>query len=355
MIFSIRQDSIHFHPEEEMESLRQNTPNILTILKGLGERFFPQQTFLQYDRNTFLLVGTAKNQESFQSDIRSFCQKANTALKTYFEFTSVFGISPIGRSVAETKDLFSQAMTALDYYYYDSKSPVVFYEGQKIHISSAGSFNINFLKKDLSASMQQNDSGRLREIFDQIIQLFEQNSPAKQPAASACINLYTYLYSFFENENNSYQDIFPYTINIAEYLNHFASLKDILQWLESFRDKLCKLLDDRKNTRSDKLVDLATSFIHNHYQEKLTLADIARELNISAGHLSITFKKFTGTTVSDYIAEIKIQKAKELIDTHKYLMYEISDMLGFDNPYYFSKVFKKVTGISPRDHEKRQL
>lgn len=118
---------------------------------------------------------------------------------------------------------------------------------------------------------------------------------------------------------------------------------------------MCKLLDDRKNTRSDKLVDQAARYIDEHYQEKLTLADIARELNISAGHLSITFKKYTGTTVSDYIANVKIHHAKELIDTHKYLMYEISDILGFDNPYYFSKVFKKVTGISPREHEKRNL
>ena len=51
---------------------------------------------------------------------------------------------------------------------------------------------------------------------------------------------------------------------------------------------------------------------------------------------------------------VKIEHAKELIDTHQYLMYEISDMLGFDNPYYFSKVFKKVTGISPREHENRR-
>ena len=50
---------------------------------------------------------------------------------------------------------------------------------------------------------------------------------------------------------------------------------------------------------------------------------------------------------------IYMKYAKELIDTHQYLMYEISDMLGFDNPYYFSKVFKKVTGISPREHENR--
>ena len=140
---------------------------------------------------------------------------------------------------------------------------------------------------------------------------------------------------------------------MAGRLYQFNSLADILTWLQSFCSKLCRLLNDRKSTRSDKLVEQARAYVDEHYMEKLTLADIADSLNISAGHLSNTFKKLTGSTLSDYIATVKIEHDKELIDTHQYLMYEISDMLGFDNPYYFSKVFKKVTGISPREHENR--
>lgn len=353
ILFSIRQDSIRFQPEEEMTHLKQTSGHILDILKGIASRFFKQITFLNYNTTTFLLVGNADDQQLFEKTASSFCTKTNTALKTYFELTAVFGISHVADSLETLPGLFEEAQTALEYYYYASQTPVVFYRGQKFHKSKAQNFNINFLKKDLSASIQQNDSEKLSSIFNQIIDLFTQCTPSKKHAASACINIYTYLYSFFENEDDIYQDIFPYTINVAEYLNHFTSLADILEWLESFRNKLCKLLDDRKENRSDKLVEQATRYITEHYTEKLTLTEIADVLNISAGHLSITFKKFTGTNLSDYIASVKIEHAKELIDTHQYLMYEISDMLGFDNPYYFSKVFKKVTGISPRDHEKR--
>ena len=106
----------------------------------------------------------------------------------------------------------SDAKTALNYYYYDSSSPIVYYTGQTLRKSNARNFNINFLKKDLSASIAQNDSEKLSSIFRQIIELFEEGTPGKEHATSACINIYTYLYSFFENEDNSYQDIFPYTI-----------------------------------------------------------------------------------------------------------------------------------------------
>ncbi len=229
----------------------------------------------------------------------------------------------------------------------------MFYTGQTFHQSQARDFNINFLKKDLSASIQQNDSEKLGDIFRQIIDLFTQCRPSREAAASACINMYSYLSSFFEEGGDESRDIFPYTVNIAGYVTQFTSLTDILTWLESLRVRLCQLLDDRRNHTSDTLAQKAKQYVREHYREKLSLAEIAEHLNISTGYLSLVFRRFTGTTLSDYIAWVKIEHAKELIDSHQYLMYEISDMLGFENPYYFSRVFKKVTGISPRNYEKR--
>ncbi len=63
--------------------------------------------------------------------------------------------------------------------------------------------------------------------------------------------------------------------------------------LRSFCQNLCRLLNDRKSTRSDKLVDLARGYIKEHYMEKLTLVDVAEALNISFRSLSNTFKKLT--------------------------------------------------------------
>lgn len=353
ILCSMRSDNISFEPEDVSYDFRQIQKQILDIIGGITSRLFAAQTLLSYSDTIYLLAATLRPGDDFHKTVNSFCSKCNTALKTYFELTAVYGISSQAEDIDGLPQALTHALTALEYYYYDSASPVVYYSGQTFHRSNARTFNINFLKKDLSASIAQNDSEKMASIFRQIVELFQEGKPVKEHATSACINIYTYLYALFENEDNSYQDIFPYTINIAEHLNHFNSLSDILEWLQSFCAKLCKLLDDRKNTRSDKLVEQAKRYVQTHYTEKLTLTDIADALNISYGHLSNTFKKFTNITLSDYIASVKIDHAKELIDTHQYLMYEISDMLGFDNPYYFSKVFKKITGISPREYENR--
>lgn len=349
-LFALRPDNITFHSEEIL-NLRQLNKQILDIIGGIVSRYYKVYTLLEYKEGVYILIASLNPEDDFRNVLINCDNKINTALKTYFELTAVFGISTRVHDLSDLPAALAEAQTALDYYYYDSADPTVFYQGQSYHHSEAKNFNINFLKKDLSASILQNDGEKLRSIFSQIIDLFAECKPSKEHATSACINIYTYLYSFFENEGGNYQDIFPYTINIAGQLNHFNSLADILEWLQSFCNNLCRLLTDRRETRSDRLIDQAKRYVNEHYTEKLALADISDALNISSGHLSNTFKKLTGITLSDYIAEVKIGHAKELIDTHQYLMYQISDMLGFDNPYYFSKVFKKITGISPREHE----
>lgn len=99
---------------------------------------------------------------------------------------------------------------------------------------------------------------------------------------------------------------------------------------------------------------LTKHYIDEHYQEKLSLSQIAAAMNISPGYLSNSFKRSTNINLSDYIAGVKIEHAKRLINSNRYLIYEISDMLGFETPYYFSTVFKKVTGYSPKPYAKHQ-
>ena len=354
VLFSLCPNHVYFHSEEDPYDFCSISNQIEDIVVKISDRFFSSSILMEYDgKNTYLLTASLKETATLKTLLSEFVNRTTTALTTYFELGAVYGASQPKASLSEIPDALSEARTALEYYYYNSSSPLVIFDHQSYHVSQAKNFNINFFKKDLAASVQQNDSSRLRTIFQQIIDLFSSCMPRKEQAITASNNIFTYPYCFFAGDKEDYQDIFPYTINIADQLGHFNCLSDILKWLESFCEKLCTLLSERKETRSDTLVEQAKAFINSHYSEKLALADVSEHLNISSGHLSNTFKKYTGVTISDYIASVKIEHAKELIDTHKYLMYEISDLLGFENPYYFSKVFKKVTGIAPREYENR--
>lgn len=327
---------------------------LVDIVSGIGTRYFSNHTILMPHKDTLLLVICPKPESDNKKSLSEFCTKVNVVLGTYFALTALFGISQKKTELSGLPDAFCEAQSALNHCYYDSSLCIAFFQNQESRLRqpSQREFNINFLKRSMSAAVLENESQDLREIFCELSELFTQYKPDKTQAVSACINIYSYLHDLLQNENFE-NNAFPYSIDIAEQLSRLGSLDDILQWLNSFCDKICTLLTERKEKRSDKFVHMAKRYIHEHYKEKLTLSDIADHLKLSPGYLSTSFSSYMNRTVSDYIAEVKIEHAKELIDSGQYLIYEIANQLGFENAYYFSKVFKKVTGMSPKNYEYR--
>ena len=327
---------------------------LLDIVSGIGTRYFSHHTILMPHKDTLLLVVRPKPESDNEKSLSEFCTKVNVALGTYFALTALFGISQKKAEASMLPDAFSEAQCALEHCYYESSLHIAFYRDQssRLRQPEQREFNINFLKRSMSAAVLENKSQNLKEIFSELSELFTQYKPDKTQAVSACINIYSYLHDLLRNDSSE-DNAIPYSMDIAEQLSQLGSLDDIVQWLNSFCDKICTLLTERKEKRSDKFVYMAKRYINEHYKEKLTLSDIADHLSISPGYLSTSFSSHTSQTVSDYIAEVKIGHAKELIDSGQFLIYEIANQLGFENAYYFSKVFKKITGMSPKNYECR--
>jgi AraC-like DNA-binding protein len=100
------------------------------------------------------------------------------------------------------------------------------------------------------------------------------------------------------------------------------------------------------------IVKKARQFIHDNIERRISLQHVADYAAISPGYLSTLFKREFKINLMDYVNQAKIEKACELIRRGKYRIYEISCMLGFENPYYFTRVFHRQTGFSPREYQK---
>lgn len=100
-----------------------------------------------------------------------------------------------------------------------------------------------------------------------------------------------------------------------------------------------------KCSRSD-ILSRVFDYIEAHLTEQIHLTEAAREIGVSGAYLSTMFKKEIGQNFIEYINQRKIEAAKTMLEEGK-LVYEVSDILGFENSTYFSKVFKRYEGISP--------
>ena len=93
-------------------------------------------------------------------------------------------------------------------------------------------------------------------------------------------------------------------------------------------------------------IEAAVRYIREHYQEDISLADIAEHVGLNENYFSNLFKMSTGENLTKYINRVRIEKAMDYLEHTNLKVYEIGEMVGYNNTTYFSTMFKKITGQS---------
>ena len=94
-------------------------------------------------------------------------------------------------------------------------------------------------------------------------------------------------------------------------------------------------------------VRLACEYIEKNYQEDINLNKISNYVSLSKNYFCNIFKKETGITIWDYLIRIRMEEAKKMLLETEQKTYEISELVGYDDPSYFGRLFKKYTGFTP--------
>ena len=96
----------------------------------------------------------------------------------------------------------------------------------------------------------------------------------------------------------------------------------------------------------------ARRYFSEHYNEAISIEDFAQSRGMSVSWFMRNFKQIAKVTPMQYILNIRINNAVTLLETTDYNVAEISAIVGYDNPLYFSRIFKKQRGVSPSDYRK---
>lgn len=112
---------------------------------------------------------------------------------------------------------------------------------------------------------------------------------------------------------------------------------------------LPKIAED-PNKVYDKLTSRIIDILTNSVYSRIKIDDISKELGFSRTYISTVFKESSGKTITKYLSDLKISEAKYLIRKDMYTISQISDFLCFDNPHYFCRVFKRETGMTPKQY-----
>lgn len=108
----------------------------------------------------------------------------------------------------------------------------------------------------------------------------------------------------------------------------------------------------RKDIYLDTQMELAIQFFNDHYHTEISIEEYAASRGMSISWFIRSFKQYTHTTPMQYLVERRMTNAQVLLETTNYSISEIANLVGYDNPLYFSRIFKKQKGMSPSDYRK---
>ncbi|MEK6480997.1 AraC family transcriptional regulator [Catalinimonas sp. 4WD22] len=108
-----------------------------------------------------------------------------------------------------------------------------------------------------------------------------------------------------------------------------------------------------QNVQDTDIISKNITFMKNHVGEALSLKELADHTGLSVAHYSKLFTQKTGFSPVDHFIQLKIQYACQLLDITQLYVKEVADKVGYQDPYYFSRIFKKVMQMSPIEYKKR--
>jgi two-component system response regulator YesN len=133
-----------------------------------------------------------------------------------------------------------------------------------------------------------------------------------------------------------------------------SDLENVRKWAKQYIQDLMVLNVNSKETNAKLIVDAAQKYIMQNFHRDLSLEEVANHVFLNHIYFSRIFKLAVGINYIDYLTQLRIQKAIELLETRQYRIHEITEKVGYLNSKYFARLFKQTTGVSPKDYIRQQ-
>lgn len=150
-------------------------------------------------------------------------------------------------------------------------------------------------------------------------------------------------------------EIFSLNSGFIRQVENFNDIDSLSMWLIKVAHKFIGYIFDLKYIKHKDIIYKLSSYVKNNYQSKLSLSDAAAHVYLSRSYLSKLLKDELGCTFTEYVNVVRIAKSKELLKNSALSLVDISNTVGFEDQSYFTKVFKKTTGVSPGKYREQRL
>lgn len=304
-----------------------------------------------FGKNAAIIIHKPENfhEVEFMKMIKEKADKLVKLLKVSLNISVCIGIGSFQNSIEKIKHSFDEAIVLTQYSQSNERTGVA--SSTDITKNDIGIQKKLFkLEEDVELWMR---TGNMEPVYQMLDNIAEQVRPAVKEELECykrlCIELIIKMNKVMD-EFHIDNGIFI-TDELYAQLLDMRNLMDIREYmlveLKRYEELLNKFKKDNSNK---KLIQKSIQYMKEHYKEDLAVISVAKEVGLSPNYFSHLFKQEIGKSFVNVMNEYKIEKAKQLLAQGELKIYEVADSLGFSDYRYFTQIFKKYVGCTPKEY-----
>lgn len=302
----------------------------------------------------FVVIFSFGNMRSFlfiQSHMMTVINRIKVSIKRYFNITASFSIGRACEDIRNLSKNYLEAETLLKEKFYKGKDNIHQID-TNIHISSEFiSLGIKD-EKNIALLIRTLDRDNLIKYLDQIFDKIYTCKTSLESTKMISVELINIINSAAKEAGIDISSVYQSTETPYAILNKYETIDDIRRWILTAYTRLISKLEALKlGECHSEYTKKTIEYIHKNYHRDISLNDAANYVGISSAYLSRVFKADCCIGFTEYLNQMRIEKAKLLIERKENRVKEIANQVGFISYNYFFKVFKDIVGMTPVEYE----
>ncbi len=303
---------------------------------------------IYYNETKYFIIFSLKaaiHESRLYDEIHYLLNKIGRSMEKYFNVKISFGISRVDTGYASLKSMFNEASKALENKFFIGTG--IFRVQDKLNKAEILRDKASVLS-GLSEELYCVNETFKKQYEIKIKYIIENMPETKEDIIEMfCSTLQWIAAALRIADSNSLGVV----VNSNKAIQNCETFDEIISCVREFVVGI-KNITQQNKILSDE-ISLAVQYMEANYNTDISLNHVAEHINLSSGYLSILFKKELQVNFIDYLNDLRIEKAKELLLGTYLKSYEIAEKIGFNDNTYFSKAFKRHTGISPSEFRKK--
>lgn len=330
---------------------------INTFNEIFADKFEVMHVTLDTVGTAFIVMPGESAGDELSDTINKKCTYLQEIINNCFGFTVTIAISSVGSDFTELPQKYSECRGALEHKFYLGSNSIIYYSDVNTFFRYDDHSMLEKLQKALTEGIKSGNETAVEERLRDIFSYIRNIDPSRKDyiknfywnTITSINNIRLSLKSFEDDKKVEYTELSG-LYGLIEKSSNADELNTLLE--ESAKSVVAKV--NNFNNRSIKLIlRKAVEYLHEHYHEPVTLNEVAEYTLVSTYYISRMFKKEMGKNFVDYLNELRIEKAKELLKDVRYKTYEVAEKVGIPDAHYFSRLFKKYVGITPTEYREQ--